>query len=339
MLLLGRREIEALLEPQACLEAVEQAMIALHRGQAVQPPRTVVSLHEATDSALFMPAVLDRAKVPGRPSSPTRSAILGTKVVTIYPRNHDHGIASHHGAMLVFEADHGRPVALLEGSSITAIRTAAVSALATRLLARRESRILALLGTGVQARSHLTALLAVSDFTEVRIWSPRQASRRSFLQAIGSAHGTVDIRATSSAAEAVHLADVITTVTSSPEPVLEAGWIAPGTHINAVGASTTSTRELDSRTVASATLFVDHRAAAVAEAGELMIPVAEGMLTESHIRAELGAVAAGESPGRTSREEVTLFKSVGLAVQDLAAAAVVIEAAERFGAGQVVDWS
>lgn len=326
MLLLNRREIELLLDPAACLRAMESAMIALSEGHATQPRRTVLPLHEGRDSALFMPAVLDRPP------------ILGTKVVTIYPDNYRQGVASHHGGILIFEAEHGCPLALLEGSSVTAIRTAAVTALATRLLSRPDSRVLALLGTGVQARSHLTALARVRDFEEVRVWSPREASRQAFLESVAREDG-VPLDAVASAEEAVRGADVVTTVTSSREPIVDAEWIASGTHLNAVGASTATTRELDTQTVAGASLFVDCRSAALEEAGELLVPIAEGRLDQTHVRAELGAVASGSHPGRTRTDEITLFKSVGLAVQDLAAAALVIEEAKRRSIGQVVDWS
>ena len=326
MLVLSRADVLSLLEPSLCLEAVERAMVALHHGEAVQPDRTVVPLHQARDSALFMPGVL---------ASP---AVLGTKVVSIYPGNHAEGIASHHGAMLLFEAEHGRPVALLEGSAITAIRTAAVSALATRLLAREDSRTLALLGTGVQARSHVPALLGVRPFERIRVWSPSESSRRAFTAVVAPSYPGVAIEPVESVAAAVRGADVVTTVTSATEPIVSAAWIEPGCHINAVGASTTTTREIDTPTVMAASLFVDHRPAAEAEAGELMIPVAEGALTTDHVRADIGAVASGASPGRTTREEITLFKSVGLAVQDLAAAAAVVAAAKERGLGQVVEW-
>lgn len=325
MRVLNRAEIESLLTPAACLEAMRRVMIALAEGRTTQPLRTVVALHGGRDSALFMPAVIEEPP------------LLGAKLVTIYPDNHRHDVPSHHGGLLVFDAEHGRPIALLEGSSVTAIRTAAVTALATRLLARPDSRVLALLGTGVQAASHLPALLAVRSFEEVRVWSPRPASRRAFVSRAGTTEG-VALRAVDSAEEAVRGADVVTAVTSSPQPIVDAGWISPGTHLNAVGASTATTRELDSATVAAASLFVDHLPAALEEAGELLVPVAEGRLREDHVEAELGEVAAGHHPGRTAGDEITVFKSVGLAVQDLAAAAAVLGEAAQRTVGTNVDW-
>lgn len=326
MRLLSRADVERLLDLDACREAMSTAMVALSEGFAIQPLRTVEAFHDGRDSALFMPAVL------------TRPAVLGVKVVTIYPRNHTAGIPSHHGAMLLFESDYGRPVALIEGSSITAIRTAAMSALATDLLARLDSRVLALIGTGVQARSHLAALPRVRPFEEVRAWSPNPDSRQRFIEA-ASAGDDLEIRATDTAEEAVRGADVVCTLTGAAEPVLSASWIAPGAHINAVGASTATTRELDTATIAEASLFVDSRVAALAEAGELLIPIAEGALDAGHIAAELGEVINGSAVGRATDAAVTVFNSLGLAVQDLAAAHVVLERAEADDIGAEINWS
>jgi ornithine cyclodeaminase len=325
MLVLDRDDVETLLSPGLCLEAIERVMIDLHEGRAVQPLRTVETLGER-GSALFMPAILERP------------ALLGTKVVTILRGNPALGVASHHAALLVFEAEHGRPVALIEGASVTALRTAATSALATRLLARPGARVLALLGSGVQARGHLDALLEVTDCSTVRVWSPREASRRDFVAAARERFPELTVEAAASAEEAVRGADVVTTVTSSKRPILEHSWLAPGCHVNAIGASTATTREIDTETVVAAALFVDQLEAALTEAGELLLPMAEGRLDASHVRGDLGALAAGEISGRTADDQLTLFKSVGLAVQDLAAAGALIGAATARVAGQVVDW-
>jgi ornithine cyclodeaminase len=323
MRLLNRSDVESLLDLDACREAMAEAMADLSSGRAIQPLRTVEVFHDGRDSALFMPAVL------------TRPPVLGVKVVTIYPGNHAAGIASHHGAMLLFESEHGRPVAMLDGTSITAIRTAAVTALATELLARWDSRVAALIGTGVQAHSHIDALQRVRELEEIRVWSPQAVSRQRFLETVES---DVPVRAVDSAEEAVQGADIVCTLTSAGAPVVEAGWIAPGTHINTVGASTATTRELDTETVAAASFFVDSRDATLDECGELLIPMREGRLTADHIRAELGEIVAGTASGRRSADEITLFNSLGLAVQDLAAAHVVLERAEAAGAGPQIDW-
>lgn len=325
MLLLGGRDIESLLEPGVTVGAVEAAMRELSRGEAVQPLRTVVDLPSARGSALFMPAVLPAADA------------LGVKLVTIHPENRAIDLPTHHAAVLLCDAATGRPQALLEGASLTARRTAAVSALATRLLAPAEVRVLALVGTGVQARHHLPFLLAERSFERVRVWSPRADSRRRFVERLQPST-EVPIEAVPDAERAVRGADVVVTATSSPEPVLERSWIADGVHLNAIGASTATTREIDAATVASARLFVDHRQAAFAEAGELLLAIEEGAIGADHVEAELGEVAAGSHPGRRTADEITLFKSLGLAVQDLAVARLALERATERGAGREVAW-
>lgn len=300
-------------------------MADLSSGRAIQPLRTVEAFHDGRDSALFMPAVL------------THPPVLGVKVVTIYPDNPSAGFASHHGALLLFESRNGQPVALLEGSSITAIRTAAVSALATDLLAREDCRVLALIGSGVQARSHLDALPRVRRFDEVRVWSPDPASRQRFVETSKRQSG-IEIRATKTAEEAIRGAEVVCTVTSAGTPVVSSDWISPGTHINTVGASTATTRELDTATVAGSSVFVDCRETTLAEAGELLIPIAEGALDAGHIRAELGDLVNESARGRLDAAEITVFNSLGLAVQDLAAAQLVLERAEAAGFGTEIDW-
>jgi len=326
MRVLTRTDVERLLDPDACREAMAVAMGDLSAGRALQPLRTVEAFHDGRDSALFMPAVL------------TQPPVLGVKVVTIYPHNHADGIASHHGALLLFESLHGQPVALLEGSSITAIRTAAVSALATDLLSRQASRVLAIIGTGVQAHSHLEALPRVRRFEEVRVWSPDATSRQRFVDTAAAPEGA-EIRPTETAEEAVRGADVICTLTGSAEPVVSFDWISPGTHINAVGASTATSRELDTATVARSALYVDCRETTLAEAGELLLPIGEGALDPGHIRAELGELVNGSATGRDSEAEITVFNSLGLAVQDLAAAQLVLERAETAGVGTEIAWS
>lgn len=325
MLLLGRGEIEALLEPAVTVAAIEAAMIALSRGEALQPLRTVLGLPSSEASALFMPAVLPGADA------------LGTKLVTIYPQNRQLGLPSHHGAVLLCDAATGRPAALLEGASLTAIRTAAVSALATRHLARPDAHRLCILGTGVQAESHLPFLLAERPFTRVRVWSPSERSRHRFTRRL-EATVEVPLEVSPTAEKAVRGADVVLTATASPEPVVERDWIEPGTHINAIGASTATTREIDAATVAASRLFVDHRRAALSEAGDLLLAIEEDLVGPEHIVAELGEVSGGESRGRRHADEITLFKSVGLAIQDLAAARLAVERAVDRGLGRRIEW-
>ena len=306
-------------------------MVELSAGRGLQPLRTVLAYHQSRNSALFMPAVL------------TEPAVLGVKVVTIHPGNRSAAIPTHHGALMLFESRRGHPLALLEGSSLTAIRTAAVSAVATHLMARRGASVLALLGSGVQARSHLAALARVRSLSEVRVWSRHERSRERFLewarQAAGVDTTVIEVTATETAADAVRGADIICTVTGATRPILEADWVASGTHINAVGASTVAARELDGRTVAEARLVVDQRQAALAEAGDVLLAISEGLMTPADIDAELGQVAAGRVAGRVDDQEITVFKSVGLAVQDLAAAELVLRRAEAQDIGTEIEWS
>jgi alanine dehydrogenase len=326
MRLLNRADVEQLLGLDECRKAMAEVMVELSSGRTMQPPRTVLAYHESRNSALFMPAVL------------TDPAVLGVKVVTIHPGNRSAAIPTHHGALILFDSRNGRPRALLEGSSITAIRTAAVSAVATHLMALPGASVLALLGSGVQARSHLRALMRVRPITEVRVWSRHERSRERFLRWAGDLDG-VEIKATETAEEAVRGAEILCTVTGASRPIVEAAWVKPGAHINAVGASTITARELDGPTVAGARLVVDQRQAALSEAGDILLAISEGLMTPANIDAELGQVAAGRVPGRNDDLEVTVFKSVGLAVQDLAAAELVLRKAEAQDVGTEIEWS
>jgi ornithine cyclodeaminase len=251
------------------------------------------------------------------------------------PGNPARGLDAHQGVVTLFDGDTGRPTAILDASAITAIRTAAVTALATRVLARPGARELAIIGAGVQAAAHLEALRAVRDFAAVRIYAPTAEHVR---DVIVGADLDVPIAAAASAEEAVRGADVVVTATSSREPVLRREWLADGAHVNAVGASTPNARELDVETVADAALFADSRESLRNEAGEYLLAVEQGAIPgEEHVRAELGEVLAGLRPGRAGDHELTLFRSLGLAVEDLAAAVVTVAAARRLGRGIEVE--
>jgi ornithine cyclodeaminase len=257
--------------------------------------------------------------MPGALLDGEEGAVLGIKVITVFPGNHERGEESHLGSVLLFEAEMGRPLAILDAAAVTAIRTAAVSALATRLLARQDAGDLALLGSGVQARSHLAALREVRPLRRVRVWSRHPESARRFAAEESERHG-LSVQAVATAREAVEGADLVCTVTSAREPVLEGAWLAPGAHVNAAGACTPAARELDTDAMRRARLFVDRRESALAEAGDLLIPMRNGELGEDHIAGELGDLLLGRVPGRRAPEEITLFESLGLAVEDLAAA-------------------
>jgi alanine dehydrogenase len=292
-----------------CIDVMAEALSALARGDALQPLRQVHWLPDRRGLLGVMPGALWDGE----------GAVLGIKVITVFPGNHASGEETHLGSVLLFEAGMGKPLAILDAAAITAIRTAAVSGLATRLLAREDAGDLALLGSGVQARTHLAALLEVRPLRRVRVWSRHPESAQRFAAEESARHG-LPVEAIASAKKAVEGADLVCAVTSAREPVLEGAWLSPGTHVNAVGACTPVTRELDTEAVLRARIFVDRRESALAEAGDLLIPMRAGEVGEDPITGELGDVLVGRVPGRQSAEEVTLFKSLGLAVEDLAAA-------------------
>lgn len=309
MLNLGREEVERLLPLGECIDVMAEALSALAQGEALQPLRQAHWLPDRRGLLGVMPGALWDGE----------SAVLGIKVITVFHGNHAHGEESHLGSVLLFEAEMGKPLAILDAAAITAIRTAAVSALATRLLAREDAGDLALLGTGVQAKTHLAALREVRPLRRVRIWSRHPESAARFAEEESVRHG-LPVEATATARDAVEGADLVCTVTSSREPVLEGAWLAPGAHVNAVGACTPATREVDTETIVRARVFVDRRESALAEAGDLLIPIREGAVGEDHIAGELGDLLLGRIASRRSAEEITLFESLGLAVEDLAAA-------------------
>ena len=311
---LDEADVHRLLPMPGCIDLMADVLAGLARDELYNPLRSVIRPPGEARLLGLMPA---------HRSHPGKAYAL--KTIAIFPGNSARGLDSHQGFVALFDGDTGEPRTVMNASAITAIRTAAVSGVATRVLAREDSRTLAILGTGTQARSHLEAMNAVRTFERVLVWS---ASGRS-LEGAESA---------GSAEEAVADADVVCTVTSSPEPVIERSWLKAGAHINAVGSSIPTTRELDTATMAAAALFVDRRESTVNEAGDYLFPLREGAIDESHIRAELGDVLIGAADGRRSPDELTVFKSLGLAVEDLAAAEHVLARAEAENAGSVVPF-
>jgi ornithine cyclodeaminase/alanine dehydrogenase-like protein (mu-crystallin family) len=295
---LDENAVLGLLQMDELIPAIASALADLSSKKAVQPVRMVLPVADHSGFFGVMPAY---------------NGALGVKIVTFYPQNKD--VHTHHGVILLFRPETGEPIAVIDGRLITEMRTAAASAVATDLLARPDSAVLAILGSGVQARSHLEALGVVRKFREVRVWSPRNA------RAFAIAHG---VQAVETAQEAVRGADVIVIATSSMTPVLEGKWLSPGTHINAVGANRPTWRELDDDALGAAKMFVDSREAALVESGDV--------IAAGRIFAEIGEVVAGVLPGRESRDEITLFKSLGAAVEDIAAADLVYQKALRAGA-------
>jgi ornithine cyclodeaminase len=310
---LDENEVRRLLPMADCIEAMAGALASLGRGEVHNPLRFVVRPPAEASLMGLMPA----HRAGERP-------LWSLKALTIVPGNSARGLDSHQGFVALFDGDTGEPRALLNAGGITAVRTAAVSAVATRLLAREDVSTLSILGTGTQARSHLKAMRAVRSFDRVVVWS---ASGRALdgAESVGSVE------------EAVREADVLCTVTALAEPVVRREWLKPGVHVNAVGSSIPTTRELDSATMAAASLFVDRRESTVNEAGDFLFPQREGAIGPDHIRAELGEVLLGTATGRVSADEITVFKSLGLAVEDLAAAELVLARAEAEDAGTVVS--
>jgi ornithine cyclodeaminase/alanine dehydrogenase-like protein (mu-crystallin family) len=312
MLILNQPEVRELLDLDALVDALAAAHADLSAGKASMPPR-IAALVDANDGLLgAMPSYLP-------------SAGLACKLVTLFPHNRDR--ETHQAIICVFDADTGTPVALMDGTYITATRTAAGSALATRLLAREDARVLAILGTGVQAHSHARLLPRVRVFEEVRVAGRDPERVEAFAEEIGGV-------AAESYEEAVRGADVVATTTHAPQPVVRREWLGPGVHVNSVGLNP-SGRELDEATVADALLVVESRASALAPppAGA---PELVG-IDAARVHAELGELVTGAKPGRRSRDEITLYKSVGVAVQDAAAAALVLAAARERSVGREVD--
>jgi ornithine cyclodeaminase len=324
-LIISQDLVPELLPMGECVDAMAEALGALARGDAVLPLRTMVWMPDRSGLLGTMPGYL------GSPKS------LGIKIIAYLPGNHGTDRDSHQGAVLLFDTENGELLAMIDASSITAIRTAAASGLATRLLAREDAGDLAILGTGVQASAHLDAMRAVRTLRRVRVCSRSIEQAKTFARHHQKTLG-IPIEAVASAKEAVAGADLICTATASPDPVLLGDWIAEGAHVNAVGACFPKARELDTAAVVRSRLFVDRRESALAEAGDFLIPKSEGAIGDDHILGEIGEIVIGRLPGRRSRGEITLFKSLGIAVEDLAAAHRIHERALKLGKGISVEF-
>lgn len=321
-LLLASRDVRALLPMGECIGVMEAALRSVTDGSSVLPLRTVIRLDGTLNAFAAMPAVVGKGA----------GASLGAKIITVFPGNDATPYDSHIGVVILLDAGHGTLLAIADASSITAIRTAAVSGLATRLLAREDAHELALLGAGVLAMPHLEAIRCVRDVRRVRVWS-RSGDRARDFAARARKRVDVEIVVAGSAREAVEGADVVCTITGSRTPVLEGAWLAPGVHVNAVGASLPVARELDTAAVARSRLFVDRRESTLNESGDFRFARDEGAITDAHILGELGELLAGTVRGRTGAGDVTLFKSLGLAVEDVAALRHIHAKALATGAG------
>jgi ornithine cyclodeaminase/alanine dehydrogenase-like protein (mu-crystallin family) len=341
--LLTEADVKSVLTMDDLIETMTSALKAFSSGRVEQPVRTILSV--SGNDAFFgtMPAFARGAESDGTATSsgaasPSRSrSALGAKLVTVFGANAAKGLHTHLASIVLLDPETGGLIGLLDGRYITEARTAAVSAVSSRLLARKTAASLAIIGSGVQARSHLDALSRIHHLRQVSVWSPSKERRDRFVNEVRShtPDTKYSISAVDHAGEAVVGADVIVLVTSSPTPVLESGWVKPGSHIISVGACRPNQREIDPALTARARLFVDSRAAALVESGDVVMGISEGRFTADHIVAELGAVAAGAT-GRRSDTEITIFKSLGMAVEDVTAADLAYRRAVERGIGQLL---
>ena len=329
MLILTADDVRKALPMSEAIEAMKKAYASFSNGTAVVPLRTRLPIPNSEALSLFMPAFVNSQD----------GNALAIKVVSLFPTNPPRGLAYIQAAVLVFDAETGRAIALLEGSSLTAIRTGAASGAAIDLLARNDSRVAAIFGAGAQGHTQLEAVCSARKIETAFIFAKSMEKAKAFVQEMKSKNGiTEDIRVASSAKEAVEHADIICTATTSTKPVFDDKDVRAGTHISAVGSYTPDMQEVPAETLQRAKIFVDSRAASLEEAGDLIQPIRAGLFDESHIRGELGEVVLGKVSGRESQEEITYFKSVGIAAQDAMAAQVALNNARKMNLGTEVDF-
>lgn len=328
MLILNANEVRQALPMAAAIGAMREAFAALTQGTAQVPARIALD-PPGGGATLVMPALLDTADW----------RALSVKTVSVFPGNRAKNLPLIHAAVMMIDAETGRVDALLEGGALTAIRTGAASGLATDLLARQESRVAAVFGSGKQARTQLEAICTVRPIRKVRVCSPTPGNAETFAEQVaGRGWVPPEIICTRDPREAVADADVICTATTSATPVFDDRDLKPGVHINAIGSFQPRIREVPGETVARSRVFVDSREAALEEAGDILQPIDDGLIKAGAILAEIGELVLEQAAGRTSDDQITFFKSVGVAVQDAAAARVVLESAGRMGLGTRVDW-
>ncbi len=318
--LLTEQQVQSLLPMGDLIAAMEAALARFSAGEVLQPVRSVLTVGPTKAYFGLMPAYVPNP------------ASLGAKLVTVFADNPSKHLPSHLATILLLDPETGSLQALMDGRYITEARTAAVSAVSARFLAKRDASTLAIVGSGVQARSHLEAFAEVRQLKDVRVWSPKAASRDRFVSEM-SGHVASAIHAADTAEAAVRGADLIVLATSSTTPVIKDAWVDAGAHVVSVGACRPDQREMDPALVARARLYVDSRAAALVESGDVVMGMADGLFTAAHIRGELGEVVLGRVEGRASDGDVTIFKSLGMAVEDVVAADLVLRRAVETGAG------
>jgi ornithine cyclodeaminase len=319
VLVLSEHDVRQLLDMESCIDAMTEVLTSLARGELYQPLRSVARPPGSSTLLGLMPSYRGGA-----------APAYALKEIVVAPMNPARGLDTHMGAVLLHDGETGELVAIMNASPITEIRTAAVSAVATRALARPDAQRVAILGAGAQARGHVRAMRAVLGDPEIRIWARNQ-------EAAERLAGEVGATVSPSVDAALFGAEVVCTTTAAAEPIVEKRWLARGTHVNAVGSCFPTTRELDTETVAHASFFTDRRESCLSEAGDFILAAAEGAVGPEHIRAELGEVLAGMHPGREHEDELTVFESLGIAVEDLASAELVAARARERGVGAEVE--
>jgi ornithine cyclodeaminase len=324
VLIVNQAEVTRLLPMDECIDLMAETLAAVDRGEAILPLRNKLALPDHVGVLGMMPAYLGNIDA------------VGLKVITVFHGNHGTKYDSHQGAVLLFETGHGQLLSIMDASSITAIRTAAVSGLATRLLAREDASRVAILGSGVQAKTNLEAMIAVRPVRDVVVWSRNADHAATFAERESSRYG-IPVKTARDVRVAVEGADIICTTTGSRQPILEGDWIPAGCHINAVGSSIAVARELDAMAVKRSKLFVDRRESTLNEGGDFLIAKQEGAVSDEHILGEIGELLTGKIKGRTSRDDITLFKSLGIAVEDLASANHIYRKAIEQGLGTSVE--
>jgi len=324
VLIINNVEVESILSMQACIGIMSDAFKALESGKSLQPLRSLMRLPSQKGLLGMMPGYTGE------------NNIFGIKSISVFPENYKKGISSHQGVILLYEGESGRLMAVLDAEEITAVRTAAVSALATDVLARKDASTLAILGAGVQGRQHLKSISLVRSISKVFVWDISDQYTKTYVDE-ESKNTDTEIIGAKTAEEAVVDADIICTVTPSKEPILRHAWVKTGTHINAVGACTPNAQELESILVAQSRLYTDCRESLFNEPGDFLNPKREGLISEADVIGELGELLTGKAKGRESDDDVTLFKSLGLAIEDLASGYFVYEKALERSIGTPVD--
>lgn len=325
--ILSRDDVAQAVTMAEAITAVKKAFIELSSGYAEVPLRTQIPVRKRNATTLFMPAYL------------TRSDSMGAKIVSVFPNNRRRGLPTIHALVIVVDTKTGQPLAAMDGTYLTALRTGAASGLATDLLARKDSRVAAIFGAGIQARTQLEAVCTVRDIERAWVYDVKPRKARAYVREMKVQGNPFpqNIRVAQTSKQALHEADVVCTATTSFRPVFADGNLKLGVHINGVGSYTPEMQEIPARTVVRSKVVVDSREASLAEAGDLIISIDGGLISHKNIHGEIGEVASGKIPGRESVEETTFFKSVGLAVQDVAVAELVLQRAGELGLGLDVD--